>query len=132
MQLRDIPIPFPNMWNFPGGAVKPHETVLEGAIREVFEEFEIQISPTICREIWRYTRGHAATDHIFLCAVPASTISVLHEGAAWSWMTLDEIAELELSFEQAKIRTHISQGYQGLRREISKCVSYLFAPLYRG
>ena len=49
MQLRDggrgVPIPFPNMWNFPGGAVEPHETPIEGAMREIAEEFEIQINP---------------------------------------------------------------------------------------
>lgn len=111
MQLRDdgrgIPIPFPNMWNFPGGTVEPHETPLEGAIREISEEFKIQINPMICREIWKYTHEHAATDHIFLCAVPADTGPVLQEGAAWSWMTLDEIAELDLGFEQVKILVHI-------------------------
>ena len=83
MQLRDdgrgIPIPFPNMWNFPGGTVEPHETPLEGAIREISEEFKIQINPMICREIWKYTHEHAATDHIFLCAVPAHTEPVLQE-----------------------------------------------------
>ena len=114
MQLRDdgrgITIPFPNMWNFPGGTVEPHETPLESAIRETFEEFEIQVNPTICREIWRYTHEHAAIDHIFLCAVPADAMPVLHEGAAWSWMTLNEIAELELGFEQAKILAYMLQG----------------------
>ena len=113
MQLRDggrgVPIPFPNMWNFPGGAVEPHETPIEGAMREIAEEFEIQINPTICHEIWRYTHEHAAIDHIFLCAVPADIRPVLHEGAAWAWMTLNEIAKLELGFEQAKILAHIPQ-----------------------
>lgn len=111
MQLRDdgrgVPIPFPNMWNFPGGAVEPHETPLECAIREIAEEFKIQIDPAICHEIWRYTHEHAAIDHIFLCAVSADIEPILHEGAAWAWMKLDKIAELELGFEQAKILAHI-------------------------
>lgn len=116
MQLRDdgrgAPIPFPNMWNFPGGAVEPYETPLEGAIREVAEEFNIQINPTDCHEIWRYTHEHAANDHIFICSVPTDIIPVLNEGAAWAWMTLSEIAELELGFEQAKILVHIPQGFK--------------------
>ena len=44
MQLRDDgcgeEIPFPNMWNFPGGLVESSETPLEAAIREIKEEFE--------------------------------------------------------------------------------------------
>ena len=28
---------------------------------------------------------------------------IIHEGAAWAWMTLSEIAQLRLGFEQMKI-----------------------------
>jgi 8-oxo-dGTP pyrophosphatase MutT (NUDIX family) len=91
------------MWNFPGGAAEPNEQPLEAAIREIAEEFEINLDPSNCTEIWRYSHEHAAIDHIFLCPIPADTTPVLHEGAAWAWMTLTEIAGLELGFEQAKI-----------------------------
>jgi hypothetical protein len=37
---------------------------------------------------------------------------VLHEGAAWAWMTISEIAELDLGFEQAKIVASILQGFE--------------------
>ena len=93
----------PNMWNFPGGAVEPNEQPIEAAIREIAEEFEINVDPSNCTEIWRYSHEHAAIDHIFLCPTAADTTPVLHEGAAWAWMTLTEIAGLELGFEQAKI-----------------------------
>ena len=116
MQLRDdgggTPIPYPNTWNIPGGLVEPHETPIEAAIREMAEEFEIKIEQADCKEIWKYSHDHAASDHIFLCKVPADTKPVLHEGAAWAWMTLSEIAELNLGFEQAKIVTHISPGFE--------------------
>ncbi len=107
MQLRDDgggkPIPYPNSWNFPGGHVEPDETPLAAAIREIAEEFEIILDPNDCVEVWRYAHAHAAVDHIFLCRVPAETTPVMHEGAAWSWMTLQEIAGLNLGFEQEKI-----------------------------
>ncbi len=107
MQLRDdgggLAIPYPNMWNFPGGAVEPNEQPLEAAVREIAEEFEINLDPSNCTEILRYSHKHAAIDHIFLCATPDDTMPILHEGAAWRWMTLTEIARLELGFEQAKI-----------------------------
>jgi 8-oxo-dGTP diphosphatase len=69
MQLRDDGrgklIPYPNMWNFPGGAVEPNEEPLNAAIREIEEEFEIKLQPSDCRELWRYTHDHAAIDHFF-------------------------------------------------------------------
>jgi 8-oxo-dGTP pyrophosphatase MutT (NUDIX family) len=107
MQLRDngggAAIPYPNMWNFPGGTVDPGEEPLAAAIREIAEEFEVHLEPSNCREVWRYTHDHAAIDHIFLCKVPADTKPVLHEGAAWAWMTLHQIACIELGFDQTKI-----------------------------
>jgi 8-oxo-dGTP diphosphatase len=111
MQLRDDgggkPIPYPNVWNFPGGHVEPNETPLEAAIREIAEEFEISLNPSDCVEVWRYEHAHAAVDHIFLCSVSAEVAPVMHEGAAWSWMTLEEIAGLSLGFEQEKIVAHV-------------------------
>lgn len=107
MQLRDdgggTPIPYPNTWNFPGGIVEPPETPVEAAVREIAEEFEINLDAADCEEVWRYAHAHAASDHIFLCKVPADTKPVLHEGAACAWKTLDEIAKLDLGFDQAKI-----------------------------
>ncbi len=112
MQLRDdgggVPIPCPNMWNFPGGAVEPNETPLEAAVREIAEEFEIQINPNACLEIWSYAHKYATLEHVFLCEVAAATVPILHEGAAWAWMTLNEISALELGFEQEKIIARIS------------------------
>lgn len=107
LQLRDDgggkPIPYPNTWNFPGGLVEAGETPLEAAIREIAEEFEIVLDPRHCVEVWRYEHAYAAVDHVFLCQVPAETAPVMHEGAAWAWMTLEEIAGLNLGFEQKKI-----------------------------
>ena len=113
MQLRDDgrgkSIPYPNMWNFPGGAVEPNEDPLNAVIREIEEEFEIKVQLRDCKELWRYTHDHAAIDHVFLCKVPANTTPILHEGAAWAWMTLDEIEKLKLGFDQGKIVAYIAR-----------------------
>jgi 8-oxo-dGTP diphosphatase len=107
MQLRDdgrgASIPFPKMWNFPGGAVEPGEKPIDAAVREIAEEFEIALEPSDLREIWSYTHAHAAIDHIFLCHLPADTVPVLHEGAACAWLTLSEIAHLSLGFDGTKV-----------------------------
>jgi 8-oxo-dGTP pyrophosphatase MutT (NUDIX family) len=111
MQLRDDgggrSIPFPNMWNFPGGLVEQSETPLEAAVREIREEFELEIEPAACQEIWRYTHDHARDDHVFLCEVPQDAAPVLNEGAALAWMSTREIADLRLGFDHAKILPHI-------------------------
>jgi 8-oxo-dGTP diphosphatase len=113
MQLRDDGggrrIPFPNTWNFPGGAVEPNERPLDAAVREMAEEFEIEIAPDDCAEVWQYSHKHATRDHIFLCKVPAETKPVLHEGAAFAWMTLDEIAKLDLGFTQERIVAYLRE-----------------------
>lgn len=120
MQLRDdgggTPIPFPNTWNFPGGAVEPHEVPLEAVIREVAEEFEIILNPSDCKEIWKYAHDHAVRDHIFFCKVPADAKAVLHEGAACAWMTLSEIAQLNLGFDQSKIVAQLLGAQAAERR----------------
>jgi 8-oxo-dGTP diphosphatase len=111
MQLRDDgrgkEIPFPNMWNFPGGLLEKSETPLEAAIREIKEEFELEIDPAACREIWSYAHAHAQDDHVFLCEVPQDVVPVLHEGAALAWMTPSEIAGLSLGFDHALILPRI-------------------------
>jgi 8-oxo-dGTP diphosphatase len=52
MQLRDDgngkSILYPNMWNFPGGEKEADESRLECAVREVKEEFNLDISSGDC------------------------------------------------------------------------------------
>ena len=111
MQLRDDGqgqcIPYPNTWNFPGGYLERHEAPLLAAIREMKEEFDINIDPAACRQIWTFTHEHALYDYVFLCEVPDHTSPVLQEGAAFAWMTLEEIANLALGFGHSNILAHI-------------------------
>jgi 8-oxo-dGTP diphosphatase len=73
MHLRDsgqgVSIPFPNMWNFPGGVVEDGETPLATGIREMAEEFEIVLDPSACCELYVFSHDHALNDYVFLCAV---------------------------------------------------------------
>ena len=114
MQLRDdgrgVIIPYPDTWNFPGGAVEPGELPLEAVLREIAEEFEITVKPSDCKEIWSYTHAHATIDHIFLCFTSGDTNPVLHEGADCKWMTLTEIEKLKLGFDQEKIVAYLKKN----------------------
>ena len=119
MQLRDDGggkhIPFPNMWNFPGGMVEPNERPIDAAVREIGEEFEIAIKESDCKEIWGYTHEYASRDHIFLCRVPTDTNPILHEGATFAWMTLEKIATLKLGFDQKKIVAYLTERARVVR-----------------
>ena len=104
MQLRDDgngkTIPFPNMWNFPGGGAEGDESAMEAAVREIREEFEIDLDPADLQPIFSYSHRHAATDAVFACQLADDVDPVLHEGAAMAWKSLDEVASLPLGFEQ--------------------------------
>ena len=71
------------------------------------EEYEIVIEPASCREVWCFSHAHADEDHVFLCQVAQDVAPVLHEGAAFAWMTRDEITALALGFDQIKILPHV-------------------------
>lgn len=104
MQLRDDgngrPIPFPNMWNLPGGAAENAESGREAAVREMQEEFEISLEPHALKQIYAYSHPHAGLDMIYASRVPQDLDPPLHEGAALGWKTVDELENLPLGFEQ--------------------------------
>jgi 8-oxo-dGTP diphosphatase len=66
----------PHHWNFPGGGVEKHESLTEGAIREVREEAGIQLRPNDLYPLFSFSprRGHevavfatqlAQTPHVY-------------------------------------------------------------------
>lgn len=106
MQLRDDgngkQIPYPNMWNFIGGKVEAEETHAEAGVREVYEETEIRIAPDMLKLIFVHDHDLVVDDHLFICHMPEATSEVCHEGAEMEWLSLKEIKELDLGFEQAR------------------------------
>lgn len=82
-------IPFPGMWDLPGGAREGAETPVECALREVAEEFEIALSPD--QVTWmRHYPGDGAAGHWFLVGEvtpeQVAAISFGSEGQAWRMM----------------------------------------------
>jgi 8-oxo-dGTP pyrophosphatase MutT (NUDIX family) len=113
MQLRDdghgTSIPYPNMWNFPGGEKEDDESLLECAIREVAEEFNLDISLKDCKEIFFYHHDDIIDDTVYVCRVDGEPKVELHEGAAVEWMSLEDIKKLELGFYQDMVIPHIER-----------------------
>lgn len=87
-------IPFPNMWDFPGGARDPGETPQETVLRELREELGLHLAPAdliwACpfpgdnvggRTVWFFA-GHLPTD-------AADRITMGDEGQGWAIMPIE-------------------------------------------
>lgn len=114
MQLRDDgqgeTIRYPNTWVFPGGRKELQEDYLETVIREAKEEFEIDLKPKNCKLLAKhFNEDGVEDDYVFVCRVSNKQIPKLHEGQAMRWMTLSQIKQLDLGFEQKAIIPYIEK-----------------------
>lgn len=87
-------IPFPGMWDLPGGGREGDESPVECAIREVHEEFGIAVDPSlICWErpypgrlpkalVSFFLVAHISPDHV-------RRVNFGSEGACWEIMSVD-------------------------------------------
>jgi 8-oxo-dGTP diphosphatase len=89
-------IPYPNMWDLPGGHVEPGETAEACIVREMMEEIETDVSAA---------RSHAVYDfpdrieHIFLMEMEAEAENIpLHEGQCLRWFSAAEITSLPIAY----------------------------------
>lgn len=104
MQLRDSKSKrYPNSWCFPGGTVEPNEEEVVTIVREVKEEYELDVRESDCKELMVHDLSYGVSAKVFVCRVSDDQKPVLHEGAAMQWMKIDEIKKLQLGFEQEKI-----------------------------
>lgn len=113
MQLRDDgrgkKIEYPNMWCFPGGGMEKGEEPIEASIREIREEYGIEIQRNQCELLTVYNHDDD-TDYVFICKVGSDAVPVLHEGADMKWFNIDAIKQLPLAWGQEKI-TPTVEGY---------------------
>lgn len=104
MQLRDVYSKrYPNTWCFPGGTIEPGEDEIKTVVREIKEEYKLNIGTGNCKELMIYDLLYGVSAKVFICTVYDEQNPVLHEGADMKWMMLDEIKKLPLGFEQEKI-----------------------------
>ncbi len=92
---------FPFSWCLPGGGSDDDESYEMTLLREVKEEYGIDLTPEQCTYLMDYNNGR--TNKVFVCNITQNQEPVLNEGLSMKWMTIDEIEKLELGFNQEGI-----------------------------
>jgi len=97
----DIPeIPFPNMWDVPGGHLEPGETPERCIVREIWEEMDLQL------EDFKLFSIEEFDDRIEYTYWKKKNLNIdsitLHEGQRLAWFSKEEVekTELALGFNQ--------------------------------
>lgn len=98
--LRDnIPtIPYPNMWNAPGGGIEDGESPADALMRELQEE--ICLTPSCIIDTGTTTYRDQSIVHRFLVPVTDEEfphIQLGNEGQKIGWFTYDELIALNMS-----------------------------------
>ena len=101
-------IPFPNMWDFPGGVRDGDETAEQCVLRELEEEFCIKLEES--RLIYKVT-GVNYNDTGYSCffvaegrAEEIAAIQFSEEGQYWRLMDIAEFLEHPLAIDRLKTR----------------------------
>jgi 8-oxo-dGTP diphosphatase len=84
-------------WGFPGGARDSHETVVDAALRELFEELGVEADylEILHDDSWA---DHGQWSYHTVIARAKNELVVSHndESVEVRWVPLDEVADLEL------------------------------------
>lgn len=98
LQLRDgNSKKFPWTWCFPGGASENNENPIETVIREVKEEYDIALD---IENIKYLTQTPGKNNNVYICNVEQDCKPKLQEGADMKWVTIEELENIELGFNQ--------------------------------
>jgi 8-oxo-dGTP diphosphatase len=102
--LRDdkVDIPFPNMWDIPGGKVESGEMPENAIRREMMEELELQNLGDI--NLFKIFTSENLTDYVFWKRLDLNPANIdLHEGQRIEYFSLERIRETHLAFNYNKV-----------------------------
>ncbi len=102
-------IPFPGLWDLPGGGRELDETPIRCAIREVEEEFGLRIAIDRIVLNRRYESGTEGGQSSFFLAAPLRAAEIGQivfgdEGQRWRMMSFDEFLGKENAVPDLKAR----------------------------
>lgn len=88
-------IPFPGMWDLPGGGREGEEDPIECALREVEEEFGLRIPAERVQKLTRYQGPSPSGMDTYFCLAniepdEIDQVQFGEEGQRWSMMAIEE------------------------------------------
>lgn len=97
-------------WEFPGGKVRPGETLPECLRREVREELGIEVSVGEKLETvtWRYS-NRTLVLHFFRCGLAGGEIAP-QEGQAFAWVAPEELERYQFPPADASLIDRLRRG----------------------
>lgn len=109
-------IPFPALWDLPGGGREGDEGPLDCALRELAEEFSIALPrDQVCwaRE-YPFDRDAGKRSHFFVGALTDADVAAISfgdEGQCWTFMTIDAFVDhpRAVPFLQARLKDYLSE-----------------------
>ncbi len=84
---------FAKQWEFPGGKVKPQESLKQALVRELQEELKVQVSETELHKLGMI-ETEAITLHFFISELRQSYRPQEHPACAW--LTYEELLKKDL------------------------------------
>ncbi len=89
-------IPYPNMWDIPGGHIEDGETPIECIIREMKEEIGTDINSCSLFKVYNFMDR---TEYVFSIRMDLNTNKIiLTEGQEIRWFSEAEICKLTLAY----------------------------------
>jgi 8-oxo-dGTP diphosphatase len=112
----DPTIPYPNMWDLPGGHLEEGETPEQAIRREMKEELDFDLGEIV---LFKEYHHEAYDEYVFLKKIDLNPDSmVLHEGQRLAYFNSDEISRLSLAYSYNRVLRDYFDSYHFRRSEI--------------
>ena len=89
---------FPNLWDFPGGKVRPEEDTTSALIRETAEETSLNVTPGEKIGDYNYTEQHVPIHfHLFQVDTFEGDVQLSEDHSDSIWLSEEELDNYDLA-----------------------------------